>query len=54
MKQTQTTPGTEWSMTYKYKTIKASASDVNKVAAQQWAITNGNYNLAFGVEGLYM
>ena len=54
VKQTQTTPGTEWSMTYKYKAIKASASDVNKVAAQQWAITNGNYNLAFGVEGLYM
>ena len=34
VKQTQTTPGTEWSMTYKYKAIKASASDVNKVAAQ--------------------
>lgn len=53
VKQTQTTPGTQWSMTYKYKALEVSASVADKVEAQQWAIINDNYNFAFGIEGLY-
>lgn len=51
-KQTQTTPGTTWEITYKYKALKVDASVADKVQAQQWAIINSNYNLAFGIAGI--